>query len=69
MRKPTLVIGWESDTARLGERVTDYLINNLDTQPFCEIDPVEFFPLGGVVIENDIVHFHKAHFMPAANTT
>ena len=62
MRKPTLVIGWESDTARLGERVTDYLINNLDTQPFCEIDPVEFFPLGGVVIENDIVQFPQSTF-------
>jgi proteasome assembly chaperone (PAC2) family protein len=62
MRKPTLVIGWESDTASLGERVTDYLINNLDTQPFCEIDPVEFFPLGGVVIENDIVQFPQSTF-------
>jgi proteasome assembly chaperone (PAC2) family protein len=62
LRKPTLVIGWESDTARLGERVTDYLINNLDAQPFCEIDPVEFFPLGGVVIENDIVQFPQSTF-------
>jgi proteasome assembly chaperone (PAC2) family protein len=62
LRKPTLVIGWESDTARLGERVTDYLINNLDPQPFCEIDPVEFFPLGGVVIENDIVQFPQSTF-------
>jgi proteasome assembly chaperone (PAC2) family protein len=62
LRKPTLVIGWESDTARLGERVTNYLINNLDAQPFCEIDPVEFFPLGGVVIENDIVQFPQSTF-------
>ena len=62
LRKPTLVIGWESDTARLGERVTDYLINSLEAQPFCEIDPVEFFPLGGVVIENDIVQFPQSTF-------
>ena len=43
LRKPTLVIGWESDAARLGEKVTDYLIKNLDMQAFCDIDPVEFF--------------------------
>ena len=62
LRKPTLVIGWESDTARLGEKVTDYLIKNLDAQPFCDIDPVEFFPLGGVTIENDIVQFPQSTF-------
>jgi len=62
LKKPTLVIGWESDTARLGERVTDYLIKNLDAQPFCDIDPVEFFPLGGVTIENDIVQFPRSTF-------
>jgi len=62
LRKPTMVIGWESDTARLGERVTDYLINSLGAQPFCEIDPVEFFPLGGVTIENDIVQFPQSTF-------
>ena len=62
LRKPTLVIGWESDTARLGEKVTDNLIKNLDAQPFCDIDPVEFFPLGGVTIENDIVQFPQSTF-------
>ena len=62
LRKPTLLIGWESDTAQLGAKVTDYLIKNLDTQPFCDIDPVEFFPLGGVSIENDVVQFPRSTF-------
>ena len=62
LRKPTLVIGWESDTAQIGSRVTDYLIKSLDMQPFCDIDPVEFFPLGGVAIENDIVLFPQSTF-------
>jgi proteasome assembly chaperone (PAC2) family protein len=62
LRKPTLVIGWESDTARLGGKVTDFLIKTLDAQPFCDIDPVEFFPLGGVTIENDIVQFPQSTF-------
>ena len=62
LRKPTLVVGWEADTAQLGMKVTDYLIKNLDAQPFCTIDPVEFFPLGGVTIENDIVQFPQSTF-------
>lgn len=62
LRKPTLVIGWESDTAQLGARVTDYLIKNLNMQAFCDINPVEFFPLGGVAIENDIVQFPQSTF-------
>ena len=62
LRKPTLVIGWESDTAQLGAKVTDYLIKKLDMQAFCDIDPVEFFPLGGVSIENDVVQFPRSTF-------
>jgi proteasome assembly chaperone (PAC2) family protein len=62
LRKPTLVIGWESDTAQLGAGVTDYLMKKLDMQAFCDIDPVEFFPLGGVAVENDIVQFPRSTF-------
>ena len=62
LRKPTMIIGWESDTAQLGARVTDYLIKKLDMQVFCNIDPVEFFPLGGVAIENDVVQFPQSTF-------
>ena len=62
LRKPALVVGWEPDSAQIGARVTDYLINNLNAQAFCEIDPVEFFPLGGVTIENDIVQFPQSTF-------
>jgi proteasome assembly chaperone (PAC2) family protein len=62
LRNPTLVVGWESDASYLGTRVTDYLIQSLNAQAFCEIDPVEFFPLGGVAIENDIVQFPQSIF-------
>jgi proteasome assembly chaperone (PAC2) family protein len=62
LRNPTLVVGWESDAAYLGTKVTEYLIRNLNAQAFCEIDPVEFFPLGGVAIENDIVQFPQSTF-------
>ena len=62
LRKPTLVVGWESDTAQVGVAVTDYLIKKLDMQAFCSINPVDFFPLGGVSIENDIVQFPQSTF-------
>jgi predicted ATP-grasp superfamily ATP-dependent carboligase len=66
MKKPTLVIGWERDTGVIGARVTEYLLQNLQMQPFCDIDPVEFFPLGGVGIENDIVQFPQSTFYASA---
>ena len=62
MRNPTLVVGWEADAARLGSSVTEYLIKNLNAQSFCEIDPVEFFPLNGVAVENDVVQFPQSTF-------
>lgn len=62
LRNPTLIVAWESDAAYLGIRVTDYLKTNLSAKAFCEIDPVEFFPLGGVAIENDVVQFPQSTF-------
>jgi len=62
LRNPSLVVGWTLDASQLGARVTDYLLRKLGGQPFCEIEPVEFFTLGGVVIENDIVYFPETKF-------
>lgn len=62
LRNPTLIVGWEADAAQLGTNVTEYLRKNLDAQAFCEIEPAEFFPLGGVAIENDMVQFPQSIF-------
>jgi len=61
-RSPSLVIGWDVDAARLGEKVTDYLNIKLGGQPFCEIEPMDFFSLAGVMIENDLVQFPESTF-------
>ncbi len=61
-RSPTLIAGWAMDAARLGWRVTDYLINKLGGQPFCHIEPVDFFSLGGVSIDRDLVNFPTSQF-------
>lgn len=62
LQSPTLIVGWSADASQLGSRVTDYLNRKLGGQAFCEIEPVEFFSLGGVTIENDLVQFPESKF-------
>jgi proteasome assembly chaperone (PAC2) family protein len=59
---PAMVVGWTMDAGRLGSRVTDYLVSKLGGQAFCEIEPVDFFPLSGVTIVDDIVYFPESKF-------
>lgn len=58
----SLVVGWNADAGNLGARVIDYLNKKLGAQSFGEIEPVEFFSLGGVAIENDLVQFPESKF-------
>ena len=62
LQSPSLVVGWSADTGKLGAKVTDYLNRKLGGQSFGEIEPVEFFPLGGVTIEDDLVQFPESKF-------
>jgi len=62
LQSPSLVVGWSVDASKLGAKVTDYLNRKLGGQSFCEIEPVEFFPLGGVTIEDDLVQFPESKF-------
>ncbi len=62
MRNPTFLVCWEADAGQLGAGVANYLLRELNAELFCEIDPVEFFPLGGVAIESDVVQFPESSF-------
>jgi proteasome assembly chaperone (PAC2) family protein len=62
LKKSALVVGWSVDVSRVGARVTDYLITRLRGKSFCEIDPGEFFPMRGVIIEDDLVQFPGSKF-------
>jgi proteasome assembly chaperone (PAC2) family protein len=64
--RPTLIVSWTVDAAGLSETVTDYLNRKLDHQPFCDIDPGDFFQIDGVAIERDIIHFPEARFYAGA---
>ena len=61
-RNPALAVCWEADAGQMGEGVVKYLKEELGGEAFCEIDPVEFFPLSGVAIESDVVLFPESTF-------
>lgn len=58
----SLVIGWSVDAGKLGAKVTNYLNRKLGGQSLVEIEPVDFFPLGGVAVEDNIVQFPECKF-------
>lgn len=62
LQNASLLVGWRDDAAMLGSRVTEYLVEKLGYTAFCEIEPEEFFPFGGVVVENNIASFPESKF-------
>ena len=58
----SLVVGWTEDSGKLGSKVIDYLNKKLGAQEFAEIEPVDFFPLGGVSIIDDVAYFPESKF-------
>ena len=57
-----VIVGWSEDVANLGTKVIDYLNKKLNTEELGEIEPMDFFPLGGVAVENDIAQFPESKF-------
>ncbi len=53
----TLVVGWEDDAGKLGAEVVDHLIERLGCVEFAEIEPESFFPLAGILVEDDVARF------------
>jgi proteasome assembly chaperone (PAC2) family protein len=60
LQNPSLVLGWSEDIGNLGRKVTDYLNWKLKGQEFAEIDPEDFFSLGGVAIKGDLAQFPES---------
>jgi predicted ATP-grasp superfamily ATP-dependent carboligase len=57
-----LLVGWKEDGGRLGYKVIDFLCKKLDCTEFGEIELEEFFPLGGVMVEEDVAQFPECKF-------
>jgi proteasome assembly chaperone (PAC2) family protein len=60
--KSSLVVGWSGDAGGLGRKVTDYLNLKLKGQEFAEVEPEDFFPMGGVAVEDNIARFRESKF-------
>lgn len=60
--KPALIVGWHEDAGNLSLKVVEYLNRGVKGKSFCEIEPVDFFSLGGVSIENDTAQFPECKF-------
>ncbi|MBI4284944.1 MAG: PAC2 family protein [Chloroflexi bacterium] len=62
LKKSSLVISWSADVSNLAPGVADYLRDKLGGESFAEIEPLEFFPLGGVAIQDNLVEFPDSRF-------
>ena len=62
LSRSSLVLGWSEDMGNLGRKATDYLNRKLRGQEFAEIEPEDFFSLGGVAIESDLAQFPESKF-------
>jgi len=62
LENASLIVGWERDAGGVATRVIDYIIESIKGKSFCEIEPVDFFQLGGIAIENDVAQFAGNRF-------
>jgi len=58
----SLVVGWNEDAGQLGPGVIDYLTGALGGEKFGEIEPEDFFSLGGIRVEHDVAQFPESNF-------
>ncbi len=66
---PSLIVGWQEDSAKLSSKVIEYLNKKIKSRSFCEIEPVSFFSLAGVAIENNIAQFPESKFYYSPRTS
>jgi proteasome assembly chaperone (PAC2) family protein len=62
LQSSSLVLGWSEDMGNLGRKVTGHLNQKLKGQEFAEIEPEDFFSLGGVAIEDNLAQFPESKF-------
>jgi len=62
LSQSSLVVGWNEDAGNLGRKVTDYLNRKLRGQEFAEIEPEDFFPLGGVTVKGNLAQLPDSKF-------
>ncbi|MFW6150686.1 MAG: PAC2 family protein [Chloroflexota bacterium] len=62
LKNPSVIVGWAGGGGQMSGEVVDHLITRLQARPFAEIEPVGFFPLGGVSVEGSVARFPDSTF-------
>lgn len=57
-----LIVAWSHDAGGIASSVIEFLDKKLGLERFGEIEPVEFFSLDGVRIEDDLIQFPESRF-------
>lgn len=64
----SLLVCWDMDAGQVGPKVFGCLNSCLDLELFAEIDPCDFFTLGGVLVENDVARFPQIKMYHVKNS-
>ena len=62
LENASLIVAWQEDAGNLGTKVIDYLNNYIKARTFAGIEPEQFFPLNGLVVENNLPQFPSSQF-------
>jgi len=58
-----LLVGWTRDIGAVSRGVADFLADVPGTRPFGQIKPVDFFPVGGVTVKDDVAEFPRSELL------
>jgi proteasome assembly chaperone (PAC2) family protein len=62
LENPSLIVGWNEDTGQIAPEVIKFLNEKLGSQNLCEIEPLDFFSMEGVSVEDDYARFPESRF-------
>lgn len=58
----SLIVTWTPDAGKVGSAVAECLYTKLDGFEFAEVEPIDFFPLDGVIVQDDVAQFPETKF-------
>ncbi|OHB63460.1 MAG: hypothetical protein A2Y77_00775 [Planctomycetes bacterium RBG_13_62_9] len=62
LEKPSVIVGWTGDIGSVSSGVVDFLADASGGGSFCQLDPVDFFAVGGVTVEDDVAQYPQSRF-------
>ncbi len=63
VERPSLLVSWTRDVGAVSRGVADFLADTPGTSPFGQVKPVNFFPVGGVTVTDDVAEFPRSDLL------